>query len=110
MMLEPDVEGILCGKNNMTEFADAIEKLAKDQSLRVSMGKAAHDKAVRDYSTETQIRKYQRTFSEALNAMDYMILQPKNDIEHFVVPESTKPHILARILPLWFKKILKKII
>lgn len=108
MMLEPDVEGILCGKNNMTEFADAIEKLAKDQLLRVNMGKAAHNKAVRNYSTETQIRKYQRTFCEALNVMDYMVLQPKNDIEHFVVPESTKPHILARILPLWFKKLLKR--
>lgn len=108
MMLEPDVEGILCEKNTMSEFADAIERLAKDKDLRISMGKAAHAKAVRDYSTDTQVKKYVNTFNEALSCKDYVIIEPKNDLDHFVVPEMTKPHILARILPLWFKKFLKR--
>lgn len=108
MMLEPNVEGILCKKNTMSEFADAIERLAKDKTLRVKMGKAAHAKAIKEYSTDIQVKKYLKTFDEALGSSDYILTEPRQDLGHFVVPEITKPHILARILPLWFKKILKR--
>ena len=108
MMLEPDVEGILCEKNSMQAFANAIEKLAKDKDLRIRMGKAAHAKANKDYSTTTQVKKYINTFEKALLSQEYEIITVNNDLDHFVVPEMTKPHILARILPLWFKKILKR--
>ena len=110
MMLIPDVEGILCKKNSMQDFADAIEKLAKNKDLRIRMGKAAHTKANRDYSTTIQVKKYIKTFEKALLTQGYETIIANNDLEHFVVPEITKPHILARILPLWFKKILKRYI
>ena len=108
MMLEPNIEGCLCKKKSISDFANAIEQLATDKELRIKMGKAAHSKALRDYSTKTQVDKYVHTFSDALSYKDYSIIPIKNDLEHFVVPEITKPHILARILPLWFKKILKR--
>ena len=108
MMLEPTIKVCLSKKQSTSAFANSIEHIPTDKELRIKMGKAAHSKALRDYSTKTQVDKYVHTFSDALSYKDYSIIPIKNDLEHFVVPEITKPHILARILPLWFKKILKR--
>ena len=110
MMLRPNEEGILCKKIDINAFANAIEKLSVDKDLRMKMGKAAHKKAVSEFSTEIQVAKYIKTFNEAINSNDYNLIEKKQDLNKFIVPELTKPHILARILPTWFKRILKKYI
>ena len=72
------------------------------------MGKAAHEKVVREFSVRRQGKEYRAVFEKVDSNMNYNLINPENDLDHFVVPEITKPHILARILPLWFKKILKR--
>lgn len=101
-------EGLLCDRNGITEFADAICRLAENKDYRVQIGKKAHDKVVSCFSIEQQAKNYKKLFAEAIADDKYSIVKPLSPIDHFVVPEMTKPHILARILPLWFKKILKR--
>lgn len=101
-------EGILCKRNDIDAFAEAVYKLATDTDGRIAVGKAAHEKVVREFSVQRQGREYKKLFETIVDSNDYEIIQPECDLKHFVVPEMTKPHILARILPLWFKKILKR--
>lgn len=101
-------EGLLCDKNDISEFADAICMLSKDKEYRVKLGINAHNKVRSCFSVEKQALSYKLLFEEALKDNKYKIIKPSNPIDEFVVPETTKPHILARILPLWLKKILKR--
>ena len=107
-IIADDKEGILCERNNIEAFAEAVYKLAVDPSCRIAMGKAAHEKVVREFSVRRQGKEYRAVFEKVDSNMNYNLINPENDLDHFVVPEITKPHILARILPLWFKKILKR--
>lgn len=108
MMLEPNIEGILCKKTDISAFANAIEKLANNKTLRINMGKAAHKKAVSEFSTEIQVAKYIKTFNEAIISSDYSLIKPSQNLDDFKQPDLVKPHILARLLPTWIKRILKK--
>lgn len=101
-------EGVLCSRNDISAFANAVYKLATDADARVAMGKAAHEKVVKQFSIEKQGAEYKRLFDEIINHENYVLINKKQNLDNFIVPEITKPHILARILPLWFKKILKR--
>lgn len=101
-------EGILCDRNDILAFANAVYKLATDNDSRIAMGKAAHEKVVREFSIQRQGAEYKKLFEEIENVNNFELIKEKQDLKKFVVPEITKPHILARILPLWFKKILKR--
>lgn len=109
-IVENGKEGILCERNDIEAFANAIYKLANDSDCRIAMGKAAHNKVVRDFSTQRQGAEYAKLFNECVCSNNYQLIKEKQDLKHFIVPEITKPHILARILPLWIKRILKKIL
>ncbi|MCM1177486.1 MAG: glycosyltransferase family 4 protein [Ruminococcus flavefaciens] len=101
-------EGVLCERNDINAFAEAIYKLACDTDVRIAMGKAAREKVIREFSVRRQGREYRQLFEKIVNTNGYQLVEPKRDLKHFVVPEMTKPHILARIFPLWLKKILKR--
>lgn len=101
-------EGILCDKNDIKGFADAVYRLASDNGLCRQMGKNAHEKVVKEFSTTQQGLKYRNLFTEVTNTSAYKLIHPKTSIDNFVFPEIAKPHILARLLPLSVKRILKR--
>lgn len=102
-------EGALAGKNDITAFADKIYEFATNEELRQRVGRAARAKVLRDFSLDTQGTGYKRVFEKVLAGHDYVVTQPPS-IERFKEPATVKPHILARILPLWFKRFLKRYI
>lgn len=99
-------EGILVSKNNICAFADAIATLIKSPSLRIEMGEKARQRAHRDYSLEAFGQSYAKVIEGVLNnGVNYT---PLPIPEHYVTPSSLKPHLIARLLPNWLKKIIKK--
>jgi glycosyltransferase involved in cell wall biosynthesis len=103
-------EGFLCGRNDIKGFADAIYQLATDEKMRIEIGKAAREKIIREFSIEHQTALYKEMFDKLYQSGNYKLVKPTCSLDNYKVPEAVKPHILARILPLRIKKILKKII
>ena len=101
-----DKEGILISKNDITGFADAIIKLANEEEVRRNMGSAACRRANKDYSLESFGKAYATVIEQVVN--NGIAYQPLPIPEHYVMPSSLKPHLIARILPTWLKKIIKK--
>ncbi len=102
-------EGILVEKNDIQGFAEKIYFLAVNPELREKMGKAARAKIFKEFSIERQGIGYRKVFEDVLSTKNYRMIKV-TPLEKFKKPEMVKPHILARILPLWFKKILKRYI
>ena len=70
MMLEPNIEGILCKKTDISAFANAIEKLANNKTLRINMGKAAHKKAVSEFKIMPFLKLFNILFaSDTINVL-----------------------------------------
>lgn len=102
-------DGALAHKNDISGFAEKISELATNSAYRESVGQAARAKVLKDFSIEKQGKGYKEIFDKVLASHNYrMVCAP--DIENFRQPSTVKPHILARILPLWFKRLLKKYI
>ncbi len=59
-------EGICCKSYNVQEYADAMLKLASDESLRIEMGKNAI-KFAESISIENIILQWQKEINELLN-------------------------------------------
>ena len=108
-MINAGKDGELCEKNNIKDFSNKIYKLAMDVTLRESMGKAARSKIENNFSMDSQGIGYKYVFSSVLTNNNFKMVKMPS-LENYKQPEIVKPHILARILPLWLKKILKKII
>ncbi len=102
-------EGALSEKNDLSCFADKIYKFAIDSDYRESVGRAARAKILAEFSIEKQGIEYKKVFEEVVRAHDYQMVNA-TPLDKFVQPSIVKPHILARILPLWFKRFLKKYI
>lgn len=102
------IDGLLCDRNDINAFANAVYKLSTDVDGRIAMGNAAHGKVVKEFSTQRQGAEYKKLFEEIISNENYDLIKEKQDLKKFVVPEITKPHLLARILPLEIKKILKR--
>lgn len=109
MIIEDGKEGSLCSKNNIKDFADKIYQYAIDRNLRQKVGVAARKKIELNFSLDTQGIGYKYVFLNSLTSNNYRIIAPPS-LVNYKQPEMVKPHILARILPLWLKKMLKKII
>lgn len=103
-------EGYLCNRNNISEFANYIYEAANNFELRKEIGRAARKKVIENFTLEVQGEKYKKLFTEIIAENNYSIIQPNQSLENFKQPNMVKPHILARILPTWFKRILKKYI
>lgn len=103
------IEGALAAKNDIHSFADKIYTLASDANLREKVGKAARTKILNKFSIEHQGIGYKNVFSEVLSTKNYEIVKAP-PLNNFKQPKLVKPHILARVLPLWFKRFLKKYI
>lgn len=101
------VEGELCEKNDISDFAEKLYKYATDAKLREQVGKAARAKVERCFSIDSQGIAYNYVFASIMTAKNYKMLKAPT-LENYKQPEMVKPHILARVLPLWVKKILKK--
>lgn len=108
-IIEENVDGFLAEKNDISGFADKIYRLATDEGLRERAGRAARAKVKADYSLEKQGSGYRKVFEEVLSSHNYRMLNAPS-LEGFKQPSTVKPHILARILPLWFKRFLKRYI
>lgn len=109
MILEEGKEGELCDRNNINDFAEKIYKFATNEKLREKVGRAARIKIENNFSMESQGVGYKYVFTNALTSNSYKMIKAPS-LANYKQPEIVKPHILARILPLWFKKILKKIV
>ena len=111
-MVENGKEGFLISKNDINGFADAILKVSADPILREQIGTAARNKVTTHFSIDQHGVNYCKVFEDAMADKTY-ICTPTNPLspgELLLLPEALKPHILARILPPWMKRILKKII
>lgn len=107
IIVEEGKEGELCEKNDISDFAGKIYKYATDAKLREQVGKAARAKVERCFSIDSQGIAYNYVFASIMAAKNYMMVKAPT-LENYKQPEMVKPHILARVLPLWVKKILKK--
>lgn len=102
-------EGALAEKNDISGFADKIYAFATDEELRERVGRAARAKVLSAFSIEKQGEGYRMVFQEILSSKNFRTLKAPS-LEEFKQPSLVKPHILARILPLWFKRFLKRYI
>lgn len=107
-ILENRKEGFLCNKNDINDFAECIYNAATNFELRISIGKAAHKKINENFTLDIQGKKYKNLFKEILQKKDYSLIEPSQSLNNFKQPDLVKPHILARLLPTWIKRILKK--
>lgn len=106
-IVDDGVDGALANKNDITGFADKISALAENGAYREKVGRAAREKILNSFSIEKQGKGYKGVFEEVLSSHNYqMVIAPP--IDNFKQPSIVKPHILARILPLWIKRFLKK--
>ena len=85
-------------------------KIKKNFELRKTIGEAARQKVIENFTLEIQGEKYKKLFTETLIEHDYKTIKPNQSLENYKQPNIVKPHILARILPIWIKRILKKYI
>lgn len=108
-IVENGVEGYLVEKNDIKGFADKIYKLAGDESFREKVGHAARKKVINNFSIEKQGIGYRKCFEKVLLSHDYHKIDAQ-PLDEFKKPSTVQPHILARILPLWLKRILKRFI
>lgn len=109
MIVEEGKEGELCDRNNINDFAEKIYRFATNEQLREKVGRAARIKIENNFSMESQGVGYKYVFTNALTSNNYKMIKAPS-LVNYKQPEIVKAHILARILPLWFKKILKKIV
>ena len=109
MIIEEGKEGELCERNNINDFAEKIYRLAISVDLREKIGRAARVKVENNFSIDCQGIGYKYVFTNAMTSNNYKMIKTPSLI-NYKQPEIVKPHILARILPLWLKKILKKIV
>lgn len=56
--IEPDITGLLCKVKDSKTLASAIEKLIKDKSLRISMGKAGRKLAEQEFDINKVVEKH----------------------------------------------------
>ena len=111
-IIENGKDGILVGRNDIDGFAEAILTASANPKFREEMGSAAREKIISQFSIEQHGLRYRKVFEEAMadqSAIPVPML-PMPSKESFSMPESLKPHILARVLPDWLKRELKKII
>ena len=106
-ILKDGEEGALAEKNDISAFAEKIYAFAIDADYREAVGRAARAKILRDFSIEKQGIEYKKVFESILNTHNYQMVRAV-PLDKFSQPSIVKPHILARILPLWFKRFLKK--
>ncbi len=102
--------GVLVGKNDLRGFADAIEKLLRDDVLRQTMGQAGYRSVLERFDLPAHGAAYRKVFEHAMQDTTVHAQQQLTDPATFRLPENLKSHILARILPLSIKKILKRIL
>lgn len=102
-------EGALAEKNDIDAFADKIYAFAIDEKLRERVGRAARAKVLKDFSLDKQGIGYKKVFEEVTAGHNYKTIT-SGSLDNFKQPDAVKPHILARILPLWFKRFLKRYI
>ena len=105
--IDAGVEGELCEKNDIADFADKIYCYATDATLREKVGKAARMKVENCFSIDSQGIAYNYVFCSVMSAKNYRMVKVPS-LYNYKRPNMVKPHILARVLPLWLKKILKK--
>lgn len=110
MIMESGKEGFLIARNNISGFADAIIKLATNKSLRNSFGNAAIKKVKDNFSLEKQGQQYAELFQLLAATQTYEIIESETPLEQFTIPSTVKSHILARLLPISVKRLLKKFI
>lgn len=61
-LITHEVDGILVTPGNVTEFAEALERLMDDPELRVKMGEAGRE-SVQRFSAEAVVERWERMFS-----------------------------------------------
>lgn len=110
MILNSGTEGFLMGRNDITGFAKAIKTLCEDGSLRKLIGENAREKVCKQFSLQKQGLEYVQLFSRIMNSQDYHLIPNPTSLDEFKMPEIVKSHKLARILPVWLKRLLKRII
>ena len=111
-IVDKNVNGFLIAKNDIDGFANAILQASKDPALRKELGNAARLKVESEFSMLQHGKNYEKVFKEAITDNSYICSAVKvlGKDEVLLLPESLKPHVLARLLPDWIKRILKKII
>ena len=109
-IIEDGKEGFLVGRNDIKGFAKAILTASASPDLRVRIGKAARAKVSADFSIDKHGMNYRHVFEEAMADRNYVCATNLPSLVKFILPEALKPHILARILPNWIKRILKKLV
>lgn len=110
MIMDSGKEGILVGRNDIKGFADAIEFLANSKNIRLEYGNAARHKVINKFSLKNQGLQYKELLFEICSCSNYSSISNVVPLDQFKKPSTVKSHILARILPVWIKRILKKIV
>lgn len=107
-IVDDGVDGILCGKNNIAGFTNAIYSLALDRKMRIKMGDCARKKVEQCFSLEKQGELYRVLFDEIVDDNTYTTDFKVKPVNQFTQADMVKSHFLARILPLKVKKFLKR--
>ena len=66
-MVDQDRTGLLFAPANAKELAECIKTLRQDESLRVKMGRAAREKAEREFSAEAHYERLVKVYRNLLN-------------------------------------------
>lgn len=64
VFVEDGVSGAICRMGDAADFAEAVVRLAEDESLRATMGRAAHQRMKERFSLDRMVAAYEKLFLE----------------------------------------------
>jgi glycosyltransferase involved in cell wall biosynthesis len=100
----------LVNKNDLKGFAKYIYQAATDIELRRKIGNNARKRVEDLFPLKKHGEAYKSALEKAEKDTSYIANQEKLQADQFQMPERLKPHILARIIPVSIKRLLKKYI
>lgn len=101
-------DAICVEKTDITGFADALEKLYRDENYRKKIGEAGRRRITELASFEAHGKGYAAILRDESVKQNYEIIAPHCPIDNYTQPEFLKPWGLARFLPTKLKTWLRR--
>ena len=102
--------GLTVDKTDIKGFADALEKIYRDEPYRRSIGEAGRKRITELASFDSHGKGYAAILREASAKQDYEIVAPHCPVDNYTQPEFLKPWGPARLLPtklkIWLRRFM----